>query len=432
MAKWKRNPSDDGKELTSAEYKKAREDKAFDLFADMLIKKIESAEKTNWQKPWFAEGQIAWPKALYGKSYHGMNALMLSLLCEEKDYKIPVFATSDRIHSLNYTKDGNGNRSSVVDDDGNKRPFVHVLKGEHSFPVFVTNVNVVHKETKEKIKWREYNALSEQEKANYNVYRNRLVHLVFNVDQTNIKESRPELYERLVEENVPKKVEYDESQIFNFEPLDILIDKQEWICPINVRELRSGDSPHFSPTKNEVVLGEKKQYVMGGHPTSWVNDAFHEMIHSTGHKDCLDRLKPTTDKDSYAREELVAEVSAALSCHRYGIPNTIQEDSIPYVQSWLSNLREKPEFIRTVLKDVKAASSVLDCKIEEIRRLYLNEREEDKLDIREEEESCLEVDDTGDVQLSSSESLAADKKQGEGEGREPAVKEEQKRGGIHR
>ena len=187
----------------------------------MLIQKLEETKKSEWKQPWFAEGQTAWPKSLYGKPYHGMNALMLSLLCEKEGYQIPVFATHDRIFSLNFDKDEEGGRVPAVDKDGNQLPFLHVTKGEHSFPVFLSQMNIVHQETKEKIKWSDYVNLTPEEQKEYNIYHNRRVHYVFNVDQTNMKEARPELYAKLQEENIPKKLEIVEGQEFKFEPLEL-------------------------------------------------------------------------------------------------------------------------------------------------------------------------------------------------------------------
>ena len=51
------------------------EDKALDLFAEMMIEKIESIQK-DWHKPWFTEGVLQWPRNLSGREYNGMNALM--------------------------------------------------------------------------------------------------------------------------------------------------------------------------------------------------------------------------------------------------------------------------------------------------------------------------------------------------------------------
>lgn len=51
------------------------EDKALDLFAEMMIEKIESIRQ-NWHKPWLTEGTLQWPRNLSGRDYNGMNALM--------------------------------------------------------------------------------------------------------------------------------------------------------------------------------------------------------------------------------------------------------------------------------------------------------------------------------------------------------------------
>jgi antirestriction protein ArdC len=51
------------------------EDKALDLFAEMMIEKLETISK-DWKKPWFTEGSLQWPRNLSGREYNGMNALM--------------------------------------------------------------------------------------------------------------------------------------------------------------------------------------------------------------------------------------------------------------------------------------------------------------------------------------------------------------------
>ncbi len=68
------------------------EDRALDRFADLMVEKIKSLQ-SDWQKPWFTEGSLKWPKNLSGREYNGMNAAMLMLLCEKNDYRLPVFCT---------------------------------------------------------------------------------------------------------------------------------------------------------------------------------------------------------------------------------------------------------------------------------------------------------------------------------------------------
>jgi hypothetical protein len=72
------------------------------------------------------------------------------------------------------------------------------------------------------------------------------------------------------------------------------------------------------------------------------------------------------------------------------------------------------------------ATSILDSKVEYVRKEFLGE--EEKLDLREEDEAALEFDEDGDAHLSQTESVDPDKKQGEAEGKGESQVEERKHG----
>ena len=325
------------------------EEKALGLFAEMMIEKIESINK-DWRKPWFTEGALQWPRNLSGREYNGMNAFMLMLHCEKEGYKIPRFCTFDCVQRMN--KPGK---------DGQELPRVSVLRGEKSFPVMLTTFTCIHKETKEKIKYDDYKNLSEDEKKEYNVYPRMQVFRVFNVQQTNLREARPELWEKLEKENGRPEVKAGEQ--FDFEPVDRMISENLWICPI--RPMHQ-DSAYYSITKNEIVVPEKVQFKDG---EAFYGTLFHEMTHSTGAKGVLDRLEPTAfGSKEYAREELVAELGSALVSQRYGMTKHIKDDSCAYLKSWLDSLKESPQFIKTTLMDVKKASSIITQKVDRIAR----------------------------------------------------------------
>lgn len=325
------------------------EEKALDLFAEMMIEKIESINE-DWRKPWFTEGALQWPRNLSGREYNGMNAFMLMLHCEKEGYKIPRFCTFDCVQRMN--KPGK---------DGQELPRVSVLRGEKSFPVMLTTFTCIHKETKEKIKYDDYKNLSEDEKKEYNVYPRMQVFRVFNVQQTNLREARPELWEKLEKENGRPEVKAGEQ--FDFEPVDRMISENLWICPI--RPMHQ-DSAYYSITKNEIIVPEKRQFKDG---EAFYGTLFHEMTHSTGAKGVLDRLEPTAfGSKEYAREELVAELGSALVSQRYGMTKHIKEDSCAYLKSWLDSLKESPQFIKTTLMDVKKASSLITQKVDRIAR----------------------------------------------------------------
>lgn len=323
------------------------EDKALDLFAEMMIEKIESIGK-DWKKPWFTEGVLQWPRNLSGREYNGMNAFMLLLHCEKEGYEIPRFCTFDCVQRLN-----------EPGKNGQELPRVSVLRGEKSFPVMLTTFTCIHKETQEKIKYDDYKKLSDNEKQQYNVYAKMKVFRVFNVAQTNLREARPELWEKLEQENARAKIESGEH--FSFTPVDAMIKDNLWICPIKPMHQ---DSAYYSISKNEIVVPEKKQFKSG---EAFYGTLFHEMTHSTGAKDVLDRIKPTAfGSEEYAREELVAELGSALVAQRYGMTKHIKEDSCTYLKGWLSELKESPQYIKTTLLDVKRAASLITQKVDKI------------------------------------------------------------------
>ena len=363
--------------------KPTAEQKALDLFSEMMIAKIESlSSKDGWKKPWFTEGALQWPKNLNGREYNGMNAFLLLLHCEKEGYKIPRFCTFDRIQQFNKP----GSR------DKDAKPRVSVLKGEHSFPVMLTTFTVVDKETKERIKWEDYKLLSQEQREKYNVYPKLQTYHVFNVAQTNLKEVRPELWEKLEQEYSMPKVDRSEA----FEPVDRMITDNRWICPIKPMY---GDSAYYSISKNEIVVPEKGQFKDG---ESFYSNLFHEMGHSTGAENQLDRLKPTTfGSAEYAREELVAELTAALTAQRYGMSKHLKDDTAAYLKAWLDSLKESPQYIKTVLLDVKKASSMLTQRIDQIALEIEEEKKAEQTENIGNEEKETENKNAGQVYYAS-------------------------------
>ena len=327
------------------------EDRALDVFADMMIEKIQSISE-NWKKPWFTEGAMQWPKNLSGREYNGMNALMLLMQCEKKGYQIPRFCTFDCVQRLN--------DKATVSENGEPLPRVSVQKGEKSFPVFITTFTCVDKDTKERIPYDDYKRMSDEERKQYNVYPKMKVYNVFNVAQTNLQETRPELWAKLEADNVHPSRE-EQGNDYSFAPIDAMIADNRWICPIKPTH---GDNAYFSISNNEIVVPEKSQFVDG---ESFYGTLLHEMTHSTGREGVLDRIRPTSfGSAEYAREELVAELGSALVAQRYGMEKHIKEDSAAYLKSWLDSLKESPQFIKTTLLDVKKATAMITQQVDKI------------------------------------------------------------------
>lgn len=332
-------------------------DKVLDRFADMMIKKIESLSGDEpWKKPWLTEGTLPYPKNLLGRSYNGMNALMLLMFCEERNFKMSRFGTFDTYQRMNI---------GIPADDPRR---VLINKGEQSFPILLSLMDAKHKDTGEKIDYSDYKNLSHEEQKEYTVRHNLRAFRVFNVEQTNLKTARPELWAKL-EAELPKP-NPDKSKNYSFAPMDELIRQNKWVCPI---EPKHQDNAYYSPKNDVIVLPEKSQFDNG---EAFYSTAFHEMVHSTGAESRLNRYKTSQFGNSdYAREELVAELGAALTAQQYGMTKNLKEDSCVYLKSWLSSLKKEPDFIKTTLSDVKKATSMLSEHIDKMAEQLGKEKE---------------------------------------------------------
>lgn len=352
------------------------EDRALNTFADLMIDKITNMQQ-DWKKPWFSPQSVQLPRNLNGRYYNGMNSIVLMLMQEKKGWQTSRYATFDRIAGLNFTKNKDG-RTAAVDKDGNKLPHVSILKGEKSTPVMLTTFSCVHADTKERIKYDDYKLLSEAERAMYHVYPKLQVYHVFNLDQTNLRESRPEMYQSYLDEAEGRKFESAEG-MKDFPALDAMIEKDLYVCPIKPTR---GDDAYYSISKDVIVVPEKAQFVDG---ESFYSNLLHEMEHASGSPSRLDRLKPGQSFGSaaYAREELVAELTAALVSSQYGMEKHVKSDSAAYLKSWLDSLHEDPTFIKSTLLDVKRASSFISQRLDAVNvRLERDGWDADFSDIR--------------------------------------------------
>ena len=353
------------------------EDRALSTFAELMIEKITNLQ-SDWKKPWFSPQAAQMPMNLSGRNYSGMNSVVLMLMQEKNGWQTSRYATFDRIVSMNFTKGKDGKSVPAVDADGNKLPHVGINKGEKSTPVMLTTFTCVNQETKERIKYDDYKQLSQEERANYAVYPKLQVYNVFNLDQTNLKEARPEIYQKFLDEADGRRFESSEG-MRDFPALDAMIEKDLYVCPIKPTH---GDDAYYSISRDEIVIPEKSQFIDG---ESFYSNLLHEMSHASGSESRLNRLKPSQSfgSEAYGREELVAELTAALVSSQYGMEKHVKSDSAAYLKSWLNSLHQDPQFIKTTLMDVKRSASFIGQRLDAVnQRLERDGWEADFSDIR--------------------------------------------------
>ena len=97
----------------------------------------------------------------------------------------------------------------------------------------------------------------------------------------------------------------------------------------------------------------------------FVSTMFHELVHSTGHASRLGRFEaskfPRFGSPDYAKEELVAEIGAAMLCNHLGIFSDTVENNAAYLQGWLKVLENDERLIfKASAKAQRAVNYILN------------------------------------------------------------------------
>ena len=182
-------------------------------------------------------------------------------------------------------------------------------------------------------------------------------------------------YERLVNERPETKVNYrlicNTSYVFNAILIEGVPEQDKYpydksipannfikkiISKLGVKYSERGNEAFYSPTTDEIVLPESKKFY---DEYSYYATQLHEISHSTGSKDRLNRNIDFKDKKSYAREELVAEISSSFLMAKLGIVPESEDynNHKSYIQSWISILEDKPN---ELFKAINESNKVYD------------------------------------------------------------------------
>ena len=65
----------------------------------------------------------------------------------------------------------------------------------------------------------------------------------------------------------------------------------------------------------------------------------------------------------YIREELVAELTAALCGAMLGFATTPREESAAYIKDWLAEFRKEPTYLFDILTDVNRAARMISERL---------------------------------------------------------------------
>ena len=144
-------------------------------------------------------------------------------------------------------------------------------------------------------------------------------------------------------------------------------EKAERILKESGAEIRHGGNEAFySLTGDYIQVPERGQFKT---QADYYSTALHELGHWTGHPSRLNReTSSDMNSETYAKEELVAEISSMFVSAETGIPQTQEhfDNHAAYVDHWVKAIKEDPNALfRAVNQAQKASEEIL--KYERVR-----------------------------------------------------------------
>src|ERR1700674_1616387 len=270
----------------------------YEIVTEQIIRQLEQGVAP-WRKPWRTEVPC---NLVSGKAYRGINPFLLA-------------------------SQGYGSRYWLTFNQASKLGG-HIRKGEKSSIVTFWNIG------DEKIVQDADGNTRKSKPFLLRYYR------VFNVEQT---------------EGIADKL-----GLGNASPRVASIEQCEAIVSgmPNRPATEQSDRAWYRPSADTVGMPARGQF---NSPEQYYSTLFHELTHSTGHasrvgREGIEQLN-TFGSESYSKEELVAEMGAAMLCGLTGLAPQTLENSAAYLQSWLRVLKSDS---RMVVTAASAAQKAVD------------------------------------------------------------------------
>lgn len=279
--------------------------------AEEFVTLLET-EQLEWKKGW--SGISARPyNPVTGTVYHGVNRFRLLLTAQALGYQDPRWCTFHQIQQNNWRlKSGKGQSSRV----------------EIWMPY--------DRELKKWITWEEFR---EQGGITERYCLRTKSYPVFNGDMI---------------EGIPQ-LEVTLQEVDPVELVDTISDSMQ--VPIVYHET---DRAFYRPSEDRIYLPNREQFFS---TYDYASTALHELAHATGAAHRLNRkLTGSTSQESYAQEELVAEITSCFLSSELPVKQTEEHirNHQAYVQSWIRQIREKPESLIRAIQSAEQASNYLE------------------------------------------------------------------------
>lgn len=124
-------------------------------------------------------------------------------------------------------------------------------------------------------------------------------------------------------------------------------------------------SPCYVPIEDKVYLPNIDMFKS---QSGLLATALHELSHANasrvGRSQEGRRKGSTKEREAYAYEELIAEISATILCNYWSIEKKVDDNHIAYIQSWLSALKSDKKYFVSAFKEAEKSANYIINLIE--------------------------------------------------------------------
>jgi antirestriction protein ArdC len=254
----------------------------FDQITDQLVADIEVGAAA-WRMPWHALADTGTPTSIDGRPYRGMNSVWLAMVAATRDWSSGVWATYRGWH-----------RHGAQVRRGEKATQVVLWK-----PTTPQATDTAHDDDEQTGRRRQLLARA------YSVF---AAEQVDGADEIVARRTG-----RLAERDTPERIATADA----------------YFAAVGATIVQGGNRAYYRPMTDTIHVPALAQF---DHAAHHAGTLAHEHVHWTGHPDRLARdLSGRFGSDSYAAEELVAELGAAMWCAQMGLSAVTRPDHAAYL-----------------------------------------------------------------------------------------------------
>jgi antirestriction protein ArdC len=176
---------------------------------------------------------------------------------------------------------------------------------------------------------------------------------VFNVEQCdNVTIKGDEVTTPATEYNENEKIDIAQNIVDSYQTREAI--------RYNIKE---SDRAYYQPSTDSITMPLLNQF---NSSQSFYSTFFHEISHSTGHKNRLNRKEVVETSFfgscDYGTEELTAELTSAFICAEIGISNeNTERNSVAYLKNWKNAIKgDKKLFLMASQRASKSAKYILN------------------------------------------------------------------------